>query len=110
MLQYKNAIFCNQFAFDNDSGQIIYFLQGIRRSGKDEIILIGTLCQEFKHITLYEVEVFDIQFLCGFSDECCRYFISFYNGQICCPAGCQFITDAAGTTEDIQGFSSFKIN
>lgn len=111
MLQYKYTIWRQHILFEDQHGQVVDILQGIRRPGKDKIILLGVLLHEFEHVAFYDMQlVADAQFFGCFLYEIDITLVALHQYQFSRAPRCQFITYAACAAEDVACPGPFDIH
>ena len=110
MLQYKYAFRSQHILFEHQHRYIINVLQRIRRSCKNEVVLLGTLFHKFKDIAFNYVKLIrNAQLLYRFLYKIDIAHITLYQHYLCRPAGYKLVADAARTAKYVAGFYALKI-
>lgn len=111
VLVYKDTIWSEHIFFKYEEGYFVDIFEGIGRACEYKVILLCALFHEFEYIAAY-----DVQFA-GYAEGSSCFFdkidtgkVAFDKGEVCGPARCEFVGNAAGAAKEVEGFYAFEVD
>ena len=103
------AIVFQQFVVKNEIRNFGEIWERIRRTGKNEVVLLGAVLHVFEHIHGEHAHAGETEFFSRFFDEVSAFRKLLHDSNIGAASGRHFVADAAGAAKEIEKLNRFEI-